>query len=72
MEGTVHRINQATSEWDELTAGIEKTEIFEKNRYPPQFYSQIVSNTVSKIVQKETQFNKNATKNLTLLRHDPR
>ena len=58
----MHRINQATSEWDELTAGIEKTEIFEKNRYPPQFYSQIVSNTVSKIVQKETQFNKNATK----------
>ena len=62
VEGTVHRINQATSEWDEFTAGNEKAEkIFEKNRYPSQFYSQIVRNTVSKIVQKETQLNKNAT-----------
>ena len=54
VEETVHRINQATSEWDEFTAGIEKAEkIFEKNKNP-QFYSQIVRNTVSKIVQKET------------------
>ena len=58
VEGTVHSRNQATSEWDEFTAGIEKAEkIFEKYRYPPKFYSQIVS----KIVQKETQLNKNAT-----------
>ena len=64
MEGTVHRINQAKSEWDEFTAGMEKAEkIFEKSRYPPQFYSQIVRNTVSKIVQKETQLTKNATQN---------
>ena len=26
VEGTIHRINQATSEWDEFTAGIEKAE----------------------------------------------
>ena len=62
VEGTVQRMNQATCEWDEFTAGIENNEkTFEKNRYPHQFYSQIVRNTLSKIVQKETQLNKNAT-----------
>ena len=47
VERTVHRINEATSEFDEFTAGIEKAEkLFEKKRYPPQFYSQIVRNSV--------------------------
>ena len=72
VEGKVHRINQATSEWDEFTAGIEKAEKqFEKNRYPPQFYSQIVRKTVYTIIQKETHVNKNPSQKVDPLTTRP-
>ena len=51
IEGTVHRIFNATSTWQAFRVGLEKAMVdWENNQYPPQFYNPIVRRTIDKLV----------------------
>ena len=51
IEGTIYRIFNATSTWENFTEGIKRaTETWEKNQYPPQFYQPILRQTLDKIL----------------------
>ena len=54
VEGTVARVNNATSTWQAFDAGISKAkELFESNQYLPPFFEPLISNSISKIVSDE-------------------
>ena len=55
IEGTIHRINQATSAWMGFHEGLEKAvRDWEANQYPPAFYIPLVRDIITKICQLET------------------
>ena len=73
VEGTVHRRNQATSDWDEFTAGIEKVEkIFEKMDIHLSSTVKSRGTQCQRLYKKKHSWTKLPHKNLILLRHDPR
>ena len=48
-EGTIHRINHTTTDWIAFHDGVAKAQLtFEQNGYPPQFYGNIVRDTINK------------------------
>ena len=52
VEGTVHRIHHAMSDWVTFDNGIQKLkEDLAKNQYPPSFVDPIISRTIEKIRQ---------------------
>ena len=52
VEGTVHRIHHATSDWVTFDNGTQKLkEDLAKNQYPPSFVDPIISRTIEKIRQ---------------------
>ena len=51
VEGSIHRIFNATTSWRNFDEGLQKvTKILENNQYPPQFYQPIVRKTLEKII----------------------
>ena len=51
VEGMIHRISNATSNWLNFFEGLEKAKsIWEANQYPPDFYEPIVKSVVEKLV----------------------
>ena len=55
IEGTIYRIFNATSTWENFTEGIKRAaETWEKNQYPPQFYQPILRQTLDKILKGKT------------------
>ena len=55
IEGTIHRINQATSTWMGFHEGLEKAvRDWEANQCPPAFYIPIVRDTIIKNCQLQT------------------
>ena len=54
IQGTVHRIYIATSDWQSFDEALEKNqEIWTENHYPTEWSSSIVNETLDKIVTKE-------------------
>ena len=54
IQGTVHRIFTATSDWQSFDAALTKNqEIWAENQYPTEWSSSIVKVTLDKIVTKE-------------------
>ena len=54
IQGTVHRIFNATSDWSSFHAAIERACVcFEQNQNPPVFYQPIIRNTITKILTTE-------------------
>ena len=54
IQGTVHRIFSATSDWQSFDVALKKNqEIWTKNQYPKEWSSSIVNETLDKIVTKE-------------------
>ena len=50
VEGTIHRTNHTTTDWIAFHDGVAKAQLtFEQNGYPPQFYGNIVRDTIKKI-----------------------
>ena len=51
VEGFVHRIFRACSNWEYFDASLPKAkDILEKNQYPPEFYDPIIKTTLDKII----------------------
>ena len=49
----VHRVNNATNNWENFHRGIEEAkEILRNNHYPPEIYEDIIRTTIEKIVLK--------------------
>ena len=47
----VHRIYRACSTWHAITESIQRAKIIlERNQYPPEFYDNIISTTIEKII----------------------
>ena len=54
VEGFVHRIYRACSDWTYFHQSLAKAkEILERNQYPPEFYDNIIKSTIEKIIAKE-------------------
>ena len=54
IQGTVHRIVNATSDWQSFDVALKKNqEIWTENQYPTEWSSSIVDETLDKIVTKE-------------------
>ena len=54
IQGTVHRIFNATSNWQKFDEGLSKAQmIWENNQYPPQFTQPIVRKCLSKLLGRE-------------------
>ena len=54
IQGTVHRIFNATSDWQSFDVALKKNqEIWTENQYPTEWSSSIVNETLDKIVTKE-------------------
>ena len=55
VSGFVHRIFRACSSWKLVHESLERAKvILENNQYPPRFYEQIISDTLTKIVEGKT------------------
>jgi len=51
VQGLVHRIYRACSTWQAIDESIQRAkDILERNQYPPEFYDNIISTTIEKIV----------------------
>ena len=54
IQGTVHRIFNATSDWQSIDVALKKNqEIWTENQYPTEWSSSIVNETLDKTVTKE-------------------
>ena len=54
IQGTVHRIFNATSDWQSFDVPLKKNqEIWTENQYPTEWSSSIVNETLDKIIAKE-------------------
>ena len=54
IEGTIHRIFNATSNWALFHEALTKAmRCWEDNQYPPQFYESIIRRTMEKLVNKQ-------------------
>ena len=55
MSGFVHRIYRACSDWNAFHESLERAKkILQKNQYPEAFYEPIISETLTKIIQKDS------------------
>ena len=62
ISGHVHRVFNATSNWNNFHEGIEASKaIWTANQYPKGFYNPILKDTVDKIVLEVTNSPKNTT-----------
>ena len=53
VQGTVHRVFNASSNWHAFTESIAEVGcMLEKNQYPPQLYEPIIHETPNKIIEK--------------------
>ena len=53
--GFVHRIYRACSDWNAFHESLERAKkILQKNQYPEVFYEPIISETLTKIIQKDS------------------
>ena len=51
VSGFVYRIYRACSSWEHFNDSLNKAKrVLEQNQYPPSFYDQIISNTITKLV----------------------
>ena len=65
VQGTVHRIFHASSNWHFFTEGIiVATHMLEKNQYPSQFYEPIIRKTLNKIIEQPVKQCSNTTERL--------
>ena len=62
VEGTIHRKNHTTTDWIAFHDGVAKAQLtFEQNGYPPQFYGNIVQDTINKIPNVASPINRQDT-----------
>ena len=55
VSGFVHRIYRACSDWNAFHESLERAKkILQKNQYPEAFYEPIISETLTKIIQKDS------------------
>ena len=58
IQGTVHRIFNATNDWQPFDVSLKKNqEIWTENQYPTEWSSSIVNETLDKIVTKSSRQN---------------
>ena len=51
VEGFVHRVHRACSNWENFHDGMEKVKMtLQRNQYPPNFYDPISTNTIEKLL----------------------